>query len=112
MSRPDVRAVVMAARNTPAKGNKPDKLFRDALMLVLNREDMDEGKKVKKINKLAAMLVTKGLEGDTQAIKEIRDTVDGKPSQSIGLGQAEDLKPLEANIRPPMTRDEWLKLHG
>lgn len=112
MSRPDVRVVVMAARNTPAKGNKPDKLFRDALMLVLNREDMDEGKKVKKINKLAAMLVTKGLEGDTQAIKEIRDTVDGKPAQSIGLGQAPDLEPIDAAIRPPLSREEWIKHHN
>lgn len=102
----------MAPRTTPAKGNKPDKMFRDALMLVLNREDIDDGKKVKKINRLAAMLVTKGLEGDTQAIKEIRDTVDGKPAQSIGLGQAPDLAPLESIVRPILTREEWLKTHN
>lgn len=104
----------MAPRTTPAKGNKPDKIFRDALMLVLNREDLEDGKKVRKIDRLASMLVKNGLGGDTGAIKEIRDTVDGKPAQSVGLGQAPDLEPMETNVavRPPLTRDAWLKLHG
>lgn len=102
----------MAPRTTPAKGNKPDKLFRDALMIVLNREDVEDGKKLKKINRLAAMLVSKGIEGDVQAIKEIRDTVDGKPSQSIGVGQAPELEPIETAQRPTMTREQWLQFHG
>lgn len=84
----------MAARDTPAKGNKPDKIFRDALMVVLNREDITDGQKTKKVNNLAAMLVEKGLAGDVQAIKEIRDTVDGKPAQSLAIGQDPNLEPL------------------
>ena len=45
------------------------------------------------------------------AIKEILDRGYGKPAQSIGLGQAEELEPLQAAIRPVLDREEWLKLH-
>ena len=81
-------------------------------MIAVNREDVVDGKKIKKIMSLASKLVEIGLEGDTSALREIRDTIDGKPAQSIGLGAATDLPPLETTIRPGLTRDEWLKLHG
>ena len=45
------------------------------------------------------------------ACKELMDRGYGKASQSIGLGQADDLKPLETVQRPTMTRDEWLAIH-
>lgn len=48
----------MAARITPSKGGKPDKLMRDALMVALNREAVDaDGQKTKKLNIIAAKLV-------------------------------------------------------
>lgn len=31
---------------------------------------------------------------------------------SIALGQDPDLEPIQATIRPIITRAEWLKLHG
>ncbi len=102
----------MAARTTPSKGGKPDKLFRDALMIAVNREDNVDGKKIKRIMRLASKLVDVGLEGDTSALKEIRDTLDGKPAQSIGLGQAPDLEPVAIAERPMMTREQWLALHS
>ena len=46
------------------------------------------------------------------AINSLLDRGHGKPSQSIGLGQAEDLKPLETTTRPTMTREQWLALHN
>lgn len=74
----------MAARITPSKGGKPDKLMRDALMIALNREATDaDGKKTKKLNIIAAKLVELAVDGDIQAIKEISDRVDGKPAQAI-----------------------------
>ena len=74
----------MAARKTPSKGGKPDKLMRDALMIALNREAVDaDGQKTKKLNIIAAKLVELAIEGDIQAIKEISDRVDGKPAQAI-----------------------------
>lgn len=74
----------MAARTTPSKGGKPDKLMRDALMLALNREATDtDGQKTKKLNIIAAKLVELAVNGDMQAIKEVSDRVDGKPAQAI-----------------------------
>lgn len=103
----------MAARTNPSKGNKPDKLFRDALMLAIRREHKTpDGIKTSKISAIAAKLVEKAIDGSEAAITLIRDSVDGKPAQSIGLGQAADLEPIETTARPPMTRKEWLATHG
>jgi len=76
----------MAARQTPSKGGKPDKLMRDALMIALKREAKDaDGKKTKKINIIAAKLVDLACYGDVVAIKEINDRVDGKSVSAVEL---------------------------
>lgn len=95
-----------------AVGPKSDKIWRDAIMKAVRRHPNDPTPRyAQRLDVLADVLVARGIEGDNAAAKEIGDRLDGKPAQSIGLGQAEDLKPLEASIRPPMTRDEWLKTH-
>lgn len=84
----------MAARKTPSKGGKPDKLMRDALMLALHREAEDsDGVKTKNINIIAAKLVEVAKGGDVTAIKEIADRVDGKVPQGV-VGKDED-SPVE-----------------
>lgn len=93
------------------KGSKPDKILRDALLLELNREDLEDGKKVKKVQRLVRKIVALGLDGKIDAIKEIFDRVEGKASQSIGIGQADDLAPIQADIRPALSREAWLALH-
>ena len=83
------------ARKTPSAGSKPDKLFRDALMLAIKREhETSDGKTTSKINAIACKLVERAIEGNEQAAVMIRDSLDGKPSQSIGFGQADDLGPI------------------
>lgn len=103
----------MAAHLTKAttKGSKPDKIIRDALLIELNRMTTDDGQKIKKVNRIVAKLVGAGMEGKIDAIKEIFDRVEGKASQSIGIGQASDLESLETVARPTMTREQWLTLH-
>lgn len=75
----------MAAPKKPnPQGPKSDKLIRNALMLAVNREDKDDqGKKVKKLALIANKLVELAIEGDVQAIKEIGDRIDGKPTLAI-----------------------------
>ena len=74
----------MAARKTPSKGSKPDKIMRDALMLELNGEtENEDGEKVKKFRRIAANLVKAGLDSKLDAIKEIWDRVEGKPMQAV-----------------------------
>ena len=77
----------MAARKTPSKGGKPDKLMRDALSLELHREievEIDGRKqKVKRLRLVARALVDKAIDGDTPAIKEINERMDGKIPQGL-----------------------------
>jgi hypothetical protein len=73
-------------------GPKSDKIWRDAVMLAVKRED-ETGKPF--LRKLADQLVKKAADGDVSALKEIGDRLDGRPAQSIGLGQDPDLSPLK-----------------
>lgn len=89
-------------RPSNAKGRKPDKLMRDALIMALMREAEDgEGMASKKLNLIAAKLVEKALGGDIQAIKEVCDRVDGRPTQP----GSEDEDP------PTVTRIERVIVH-
>ena len=78
----------MAARNTPSRGGKPDKLMRDALMLELAEEMklVVDGKTVtfRKMRLVARGLVNAAIKGDVPAGREIFDRVDGKVVQKIG----------------------------
>ena len=66
-----------------SKGSKPDKIIRDALILELNRMDTEDGRKVKKVNRIVHKLVEAGMLGKIDAIKEIFDRVEGRPAQAI-----------------------------
>lgn len=64
------------------------------------------------IKELARLAV--GAESETArvaAINSLLDRAHGKPAQSIGLGQAPDLEPIETAVRPTLTREQWLELH-
>jgi hypothetical protein len=54
---------------------RKDRLFADTLVSVLGESDKDD---VKKLRKVAGALVDKAMTGDTAAIREIADRVDGK----------------------------------
>jgi hypothetical protein len=58
--------------------------MRDALLLELHEEAQDDfGTAIKKLRLVARRLVQSAIEGDTAAIKEINDRVDGKVPQQI-----------------------------
>jgi hypothetical protein len=73
----------VAVRNEASKGGKPDKLMRDAIMLALHRTA--KGQKTKRLIVIADKLVELAAEGDIQAIKEVCDRVDGKPTQGLDM---------------------------
>jgi hypothetical protein len=62
-------------------GRSVDKIFSDALRLVVNREEGPEKKK--NVIRLAEKLVSCALEGDGWAFQQIADRLDGKPSQVV-----------------------------
>lgn len=65
------------------RGPKSDKLWSDAVRMAVMREDIEDGKKIRRLNKIADNLVRLAIEGDMQAIKEIGDRIDGNPKQAI-----------------------------
>jgi hypothetical protein len=63
------------------RGQQRDKIYREALRLEL--ADMSEGVDLKKLREIARTHIEKAAAGDMQAIKELRDTLDGKPAQAL-----------------------------
>jgi len=67
-----------------SKGSKPDKIIKAALLLELNRMSKDEdGKKIKKVNRIVHKLVELGMDGKIDAIREIFDRTEGKATQMV-----------------------------
>jgi hypothetical protein len=56
-----------------------DKPYRDALRMELAAA----GEDMKKLREIAKVHIEKAASGDLQAIKELRDTLDGRPAQAI-----------------------------
>ncbi len=72
-------AATRQGRRAPGRkraSSRRDRLFADALVSVLAENDSDD---VKKLHKVASALVDKAIAGDTAAIREIADRIDGKP---------------------------------
>ncbi len=96
----------MTKARPAAKGRKPDKLMRDALILALMREAGDgESDAIKKLHVIAAKLVEKAMAGDIQAIKEVCDRVDGRPTQPAG--EEEVAQTITRIERITFTRRAW-----
>lgn len=65
----------------PAGSQNKDKPFRDALRMELAAAGEDH----KALRDIARSLIGAASSGDVQAAKEIRDTLDGKPAQSVEM---------------------------
>ncbi len=88
----------------PKGAENKDKPWRGAIrkaVCELRAADGDD-KKVKALGLLADRLVTKGLEGDIAAIKEIGDRLDGKAVQGVGLDVAVTVTAIERTIVDPV----------
>lgn len=76
----------MAAPRRP-KGPTTGKEWRDAIRLAVHelRDDPESGARTKVLRQLARKLVEKALAGDTAALKEIGDRLDGRSAQGVEL---------------------------
>jgi hypothetical protein len=70
------------------------RLFDGALRRAINEAGADR----EVLLDIAKALLAKALEGDLAAIKEVRDTLDGKPAQSVTVGGDPD-NPLQTVSR-------------
>lgn len=81
--------------NKNAVKNRP---WSDAINRALLAEDG------KKLRELADMLISKALEGDVPALKEVGDRVEGRPAQAILLGEDAENPLLGAVTRLKMAQ--------
>lgn len=99
----------MAARIIPSGGGKPDKLWRDALMIAAKRTKAETEKlladpEAPLLAKAAArlMLAASDEKPDLAAAKEAGDRLDGKPKQQTELTAGDDADgnaiPLGLNV--------------
>jgi|SRR5579871_882178 len=65
----------VARRSSKRPAARKERLFAETLVSVLDEDDSND---VKKLRKVASALVDKAMGGDTAAIREIADRVDGK----------------------------------
>jgi hypothetical protein len=62
-------------------GKHGEKMFRSALLASLKKADGD----AEKLQRVTDKLVANAINGDTTAIREIADRLDGKPAQAIDV---------------------------
>lgn len=87
------------------RGQQRDKPFRDALRMELAAAGEDH----KKLRQIARALIANAVKGDTRAIQEVADRMDGKPAQAVDM----TIEDVENRIqRVPLTDDEWAIKYG
>lgn len=88
-------------------GRPKSKVFREAL----REEIAASGDDMSQLRKIARVLLDKAEAGDIQAVREIADRLDGKPSQEADISLDALLTMNAPTIdRPPAeTREEWLE---
>ena len=96
-------------------GQQRDKIYREALRLEL--ADMSEGVDLKKLREIARAHIEKAAAGDMQAIRELRDTLDGKPVQQLEHDLPPDSEPITKIVNEIVhvmyeTREELLAAEG
>ena len=94
----------MAAPKAP-RGAKSDKIWRNAIRKAVHElraaTGDEKAERIKAITLLARRLVTKAMEGDVMALKEIGDRLDGKPVQGVALGMDVRITRIERYIVAP-----------
>ena len=97
-----------------AVGPKSDKEWRDAVRMAVHEllvaDGDDKVKKTRALRLLARRLVTKALEGDVAALKEIGDRLDGKPAQAVAVDVAVAITTIERRIIDPVMLSEVVTL--
>jgi len=68
-------------------GRKQEKPFADALRMELAAVGEDH----KALRAIAKQLIEQAMAGDKQAIKELADRTDGKPSQQVDMEHSGDM---------------------
>ena len=71
-------------------GRPKEKAFADALRLAVNAEVEIEGEKKKKLRVIAERLVAEAMAGESWAVQQVADRLEGKPAQAVVGGDDDD----------------------
>lgn len=71
-------------------GRPKEKAFADALRIAVNVEVENEGEKKKKLRLIAERLVAEAMAGESWAVQQVADRLDGKPAQAVIGGDDDD----------------------
>ena len=86
----------------PKGAENKDKSWRDAIRRAVHElrvaEGDEKGKKVRALRLLAQRLVTRALDGDVTALKEIGDRLDGKATQQVQVDKNIQITHIEHSI--------------
>ena len=86
----------------PKGAENKDKSWRHAIRAAVNElraaDDSDKPKKVRALRLLAQRLVTRALDGDVSALKELGDRLDGKPTQQVTVDKNIQITHIEHTI--------------
>jgi hypothetical protein len=94
---------LMAYVNRRLLGQQRDKLYREALRMELSAA----GEDLKKLREIARVHIEKAAAGDMQAIKELADRLDGKPTQMLEHTAPSSLPPRKLTYEiVHVTREE------
>ncbi len=98
----------------PKGAQNKDKSWRDALRIAVNRIRKDDrGKKLKALRIIAERVVSRAIEGDMIAVKEIADRLDGKATQAVDLGVSVQITKVEhviVDALPPVIEGEAVEV--
>lgn len=72
----------MAGAPVGNQNAKKSRLFEQALIRAIKQRDLKEGEG-ETLRRVAEKLLDNAIAGELNAIKETRDTLDGKPAQSV-----------------------------
>ena len=92
------------------RGQRKDKLIRDALMLAAKRVHEGDPDGRIKLYVAANKVMNMACEGDIQAFKEVADRLDGKAVQSHEIDSTQRIYVIEAKAERPTVK-AWEQSH-
>lgn len=81
------------------------RIFSDALRKAILQRDLAEKEDGKTLRQIANVLIEKALEGDLPTAMQVRDTLEGKPSQRLEVTGADD-GPVQTLVKVVMVKAE------
>jgi hypothetical protein len=78
------------------------KRWQDAINRALDKRSRVAG--IEALDELAEKLLVLADEGDLGALKELGDRIEGKPAQTLGIGQDPDLEPMITRVERVIVR--------